>query len=138
MITPEVLSPAGDMQRLAAAVQYGADAVYLGAKMFGMRAAPQNFAPDELKQAVGLCHQKGVKVYLTCNTVPTNQEADELPEFLKIAGDCGVDAIIAADVGAGYPAAYFHPSWGYELFDGDGALSYGRGARSAGKGVVAG
>lgn len=99
MITPEVLSPAGDMQRLAAAVQYGADAVYLGAKMFGMRAAPQNFAPDELKQAVGLCHEKGVKVYLTCNTVPTNQEADELPEFLKIAGDCGVDAIIAADVG---------------------------------------
>ncbi|MEG2852495.1 MAG: U32 family peptidase, partial [Hydrogenoanaerobacterium sp.] len=72
IIRPEVLSPAGDMERLRAAVLFGADAVYLGGKELGMRASPLNFTDDELCEAVIFAHQNGVKVYLTCNTVPTN------------------------------------------------------------------
>ncbi|MDE7289256.1 MAG: U32 family peptidase, partial [Oscillospiraceae bacterium] len=70
----EVLAPAGDYERLCAALDYGADAVYLGGKSFGMRAGPENFTYDSLKSAVELAHSKGVKVYLTCNTLPRNNE----------------------------------------------------------------
>ena len=87
---PELLAPAGDMERLVAAVKYGADAVYLGGTVFGMRAAPANFGPDELPEAVKYCHDRGVKVYLTCNVLPRNDELPELPKFLKDAEKAGV------------------------------------------------
>lgn len=96
---PEVLSPAGDRERLEAAVRYGADGVYLGGTAFGMRASPQNFTPEELKSAVSYAHENGVRVYLTCNTAPTNEEMERLPEFLSMAAGCGVDALIVADIG---------------------------------------
>ncbi len=96
---PELLSPAGDMERLNAAVQYGADAVYLAGKSFGMRAAPANFGEDELRAAVEFCHENGVKVYVTCNTLPRNQELAELPAFLTSCGEMGVDAFIISDLG---------------------------------------
>ncbi|GHU80623.1 peptidase U32 [Clostridia bacterium] len=96
---PELLAPAGDFERLEAAVLYGADAVYLGGKMFGMRASPRNFGPEELKAAVELCHGRGVKLYLTCNVLPTNEDVDMLPEFIRFAAQTGVDAMIAADIG---------------------------------------
>lgn len=96
---PELLAPAGDRERLEAAVQFGADAVYLGGKMFGMRASPANFDPEQLAEAVAFCHEKGVRVYLTCNTLPTNEEVDGLPEFLRMARSAGVDALIVADIG---------------------------------------
>ena len=99
LILPEVLAPAGDMERLRAAVLFGADAVYLGGKEFGMRASPLNFSYDELKAAVEHAHAHGVRVYLTCNTVPTNDEADRLEEHLKTAAQCGIDALIVADMG---------------------------------------
>lgn len=97
--TPEVLAPAGDFERLLAAVRFGADAVYLAGKKFGMRASPANFAPDELKMAVDYCRLNGVKVYLTMNALPLNSEIEELPEFIDMAAQSGVDAIIAADIG---------------------------------------
>ena len=96
---PELLAPAGDMERLMAAVKYGADAVYLGGTTFGMRAAPQNFSDEELKVAVDYCHERGVKVYLTCNVLPRNDELSELPSFLKNAKEAGVDALIISDLG---------------------------------------
>ncbi len=97
---PEVLAPAGDRERLEAAVRYGADAVYLGSTEYGMRAAPANFSPaEELAQAVAYAHQHGVKVYLTCNTLPRNSEMDRLPEFLRLAAASGVDAMITTDLG---------------------------------------
>ena len=65
----EVLSPAGDRERLLSALNYGADAVYLGRKNFGMRASSGNFDYEGLMEAVKLAHEKGVKVYLTCNTL---------------------------------------------------------------------
>ena len=98
-IKPGVLAPAGDFERLQAAVKYGADAVYLGATSFGMRANAGNFDEEELRAGVKFAHDHGVRVYLTCNILPTNEEADQLEEFLLRAADAGVDALIVADVG---------------------------------------
>lgn len=96
---PELLSPAGDLERLKYAVCYGADAVYCGMPEFGMRSAPENFTPDQLREGVLFAHARGRKVYLTLNTLPTNQELDRLPEAIKAAVDAGVDAFIVADLG---------------------------------------
>ena len=101
MTTPkiELLAPAGDMERLHMALAYGADAVYLAGTTFGMRAFAGNFDHDQLRQAVQLAHAKGVRVHVTCNTMPRNDEIAALPEWLEFLQDAGVDAIIAADVG---------------------------------------
>lgn len=95
----EVLSPAGDMERLEAALDYGADAVYLGGKSFGMRAGPANFDNNELKIAVEKAHNRGVLVYLTCNTLPHNDEIPYFENFIKNAVDANVDAVIVNDIG---------------------------------------
>ncbi|MBQ7740674.1 MAG: U32 family peptidase [Eubacterium sp.] len=95
----ELLSPAGDMERLKLAVKFGADAVYLGGEMFGMRSNPSNFNFEELKQAVELVHKNNKKLYLTCNTLPRNNEIPMLPDYLKYAKEIGVDALIIADMG---------------------------------------
>lgn len=95
----ELLSPAGDYECLEAAVNFGCNAVYLGGKSFGMRAAPKNFDFDQLKQAVEYAHEHHVKVYLTCNTLPSNDEIERFPEFIKNADAVGVDAVIVCDLG---------------------------------------
>lgn len=95
----EVLSPAGDHERLMSALNYGADAVYLARKNFGMRASSPNFDFEGLKEAVKISHQRGVKVYLTCNTLPRNNEIPLFEQFVDEAVECGVDAMIAADIG---------------------------------------
>ena len=95
----EVLAPAGDEERFTAALDYGADAIYLGGKTFGMRASPGNFTFEQLKSAVDRAHQKGVKVYLTCNTLPRNDEIPHFREFIENTQKCGVDAVIVADLG---------------------------------------
>lgn len=96
----ELLSPAGDYECLESAVDYGADAVYLGSTMFGMRAAAAKFDFDTLKKGVEYAHNKNVKVYLTCNIVPSNEEVEMLPEFIRNAYSCGIDAAIVSDIGA--------------------------------------
>ena len=95
----EVLSPAGDYERFKAAIDYGADAVYLGGQAFSMRAAPQNFTHETLKSAVEEAHAKNVKVYLTCNTLPRNNEIPQFQQFIEEAVDSKVDAVIVADLG---------------------------------------
>lgn len=95
----ELLSPCGDFERLKLALKFGADAVYLAGEMFGMRTNPSNFDADELKNAVELAHSLGKKVYLTCNTLPRNDEIEKLPDFLKYAEQIGIDAFIIADIG---------------------------------------
>lgn len=95
----EVLSPAGDFERLCAAIDYGADAVYLGGQSFGMRASPQNFSSESLCEAVKLAHSKGVKIYLTCNTLPRNNEIPYFKQFIEEAVSAKVDAVIVADLG---------------------------------------
>ena len=95
----ELLSPAGDMERLRMAVTYGADAVYLAGSDFGMRAFAGNFTPDQLREAVAFCHARGVKVHVTCNTMPRNDEVSRLPAWLELIADAGVDAVIMAELG---------------------------------------
>lgn len=99
MIKPEVLSPAGDFECLNSAVKFGADAVFLAGKQFGMRTASANFDDESLKKACDYAHKNNVKVHLTCNTLPRTYEADKLPEFLEFAESAGVDAFIIADIG---------------------------------------
>ena len=96
---PELLAPAGDMEALQAAVRFGADAVYLAGTRFGMRAAPANFTTETLSEAVRYAHDNGVRVYLTCNTLPRNDELGDLATFLPEAAACGVDAFIVTDIG---------------------------------------
>ncbi len=96
---PEVLAPAGDAERLQAALDFGADAVYLGGQMFGMRAGPANFDAQGLRDAVAQAHARGVKVYLTCNTLPRSNELAFFPKFVEEAVEAGVDAMIVADIG---------------------------------------
>lgn len=96
---PELLCPAGDITRLKAAVDYGADAVYLAGEEFGMRTAASNFNTEDLKEGISYAHRNGVKVHIACNTIPHNSEIPRLPAFLEEINDIGADAIIAADLG---------------------------------------
>ena len=96
----ELLSPAGDMERLKMAVAYGADAVYLAGTDFGMRSFAGNFPPEELPKAVAYAHSHGVSVHVTVNTMPRNHEAAQLPAYLEQLHDAKVDALILADLGA--------------------------------------
>ena len=95
----ELLAPAGDMERLQMAAAYGADAVYLAGTLFGMRSFAGKFSPEELKTAVEFCHRRGVRVHVTCNTMPRNEEVARLPDWLSYLDGLGVDAVILADVG---------------------------------------
>ena len=99
MIRPEILAPAGDMECLRNSLKFGADAVYLAGKQFGMRTASKNFDNEELKQAVDLAHSYDSKLYITINTLPRNNEIEVLPDFLMYAQEIGVDAFIIADLG---------------------------------------
>ncbi len=96
---PELLAPAGDMERLKMAVLYGADAVYLAGTSFGMRSFAGNFEQDELFQAVRFAHAHHVKVHVTVNTMPRGDELDGLPGHLERLNEAGADALIVADLG---------------------------------------
>ena len=100
MKIPELLAPAGDMEKLNMAVRYGADAVYLAGTSFGMRSFAGNFSPEELPAAVQLAHEHGVKVHVTVNTMARGDELERLPAHLELLNGCGVDALIVADLGA--------------------------------------
>ena len=105
----ELLSPAGDMERLKMSVLYGADAVYLAGTSFGMRSFAGNFTPEELPKAVQFAHDHGVKVHVTVNTMPRNHEVIDLPDYLASLQDAGVDALIVADLGAFTLAGKYAP-----------------------------
>ncbi len=96
---PELLSPAGDFEKMKAAVRYGADAVYLAGTSFGMRTASNNFTREELGEAVEYCHARGVRVHVTVNVMPRDAEYAELEDYLKYLDKIGVDALIISDMG---------------------------------------
>lgn len=96
----ELLAPAGGMEQLRAAVAFGADAVYLAAERFGMRARAANFRMDEIPAAVAFAHEHGVKVHVTCNILMHPDDIDELPAFFRALDAAGVDAFIIGDLGA--------------------------------------
>ena len=106
---PELLSPAGDMEKLKMAVAYGADAVYLAGTSFGMRSFAGNFTDNELAEAVRYAHDHGVKTHVTVNTMPRSGEVDALPAHLERLDAAGVDALIIADLGAFTMAGKYAP-----------------------------
>ncbi len=99
MKRPEILSPAGNFEKMRAAIRYGADAVYLAGQIFGMRAAADNFSIEEMAEAVEYAHARGVRVYLTLNTMPREYEYPTLRGYLKDLANINIDAMIIADVG---------------------------------------
>lgn len=95
----ELLAPAGDLERLKIAVMYGADAVYVGGQIFGLRAAAKNFSLEELAEGVKYAHENNVKVFVTANIIPHNEDLDDLPPYLRELSAIGVDAVIVSDPG---------------------------------------
>ena len=109
MPTPELLSPAGDPECLETALRFGADAVYLAGRAFGMRSAPRNFTPEELRRGVALAHGQGKRVYVACNTIPHPARMKELPAWLEAVADSGADAVIVSDLGVLRMAQVYAP-----------------------------
>ncbi len=99
MFKTELLSPAGNMKTLISAVNNGADAVYIGGKMFGARAFADNFSFDEINEAIKYCHLYGVKLYVTANTVIFENEIEEFLDYMNFLYESGVDAVIMQDLG---------------------------------------
>ena len=99
MKKPELLAPAGNMEKLKMALLYGADAVYLGGKAFGLRAFGGNFTNEELQEAVDFAHKLGKKIYITVNIFPHNSDIAKLPAYLTFLNEIKVDAILVADLG---------------------------------------
>ena len=97
--TPELLSPAGDLDKMRFGIAYGADAVYMAGTRFGMRAAATNFDDNALREGIAYAHAHGVKCYITVNIMPSNRDLPALPAYLELLQDVGADALIIADVG---------------------------------------
>ncbi len=95
----ELLAPAGDRERLLMALRYGADAVYLAGRQFGMRSAAVSFSDEGVREAAALAHAQGAKLYVTVNTLPREEELRALPPYLEFLQDAGADALIIADLG---------------------------------------
>ena len=94
---PELLAPAGDIERLKVALLYGADAVYIGGPLLNLRANAINFTMDEIKEAVLFAHSMNKKVYVTVNILLHNEELDSVLSYLKHLEKCEIDAIIVSD-----------------------------------------
>lgn len=99
MKKPELLAPAGSLEKLKMAVIYGADAVYLGGEEFGLRAGADNFTTEEMAEGIKFAHDRGKKVYITVNIIPHNEDLEGLPEYIKEIEEIGADAVILADPG---------------------------------------
>lgn len=95
----ELLAPAGDLDKLKFAIEYGADAVYIGGEIFGLRASAKNFSFEDMKKGVAFAHERGKKVYLVLNIIPHNRDLHILEEYLKEIRDINVDAVILSDPG---------------------------------------
>ncbi len=96
---PELLAPAGSLNKLKIAITYGADAVYVGGEEFSLRVAAENFSPEELEEGVRFAHERGRKVYLTANIIPHNSDIEEYESFLKKYSKANFDAVILSDLG---------------------------------------
>jgi putative protease len=97
MNRPELLAPAGNLEKLKMAIIYGADAVYIGGQRYGLRAAAGNFTLEEIREGVEFAHANGRKLYVTVNIIPHNEDLEGLPEYIKELGNTGADALIVSD-----------------------------------------
>lgn len=123
-LIPEVLSPAGDEERLLAALRFGADAVYVSGQAFGMRMACANFDYDALERAVTLTHSMGKKLYVTCNVLPRNKDFAVLPEYFAFLNRIGVDALIISDLGVMELAKAYAPDCALHVSTQFGVVNY--------------
>ncbi len=127
---PELLSPAGNFEKLKAALLYGADAVYLAGQSFGMRSAADNFSVEELFEAVKYTHERGKRLFLTLNTMPHGDEYEALRQFLHEIKGAGIDAFIVADLGVMatlreiIPGAEIHISTQASIVSPEAAMAY--------------
>lgn len=96
---PEVLAPAGSLDKLKIAILYGANAVYVGGQKFGLRTAAENFTLDELREGMTFAHDRGAKVYVVLNSFLHDKDLVEVPEFVKYLEEIGTDAVIVSDLG---------------------------------------
>ena len=99
MNRPELLAPAGSLEKLKTAIMYGADAVYIGGEAFSLRVAAENFSIEDMKHGLEYAHSRGKKVYLTANIIPHNKDIDEFYEFVRQIRPMGFDAVLVADLG---------------------------------------
>ena len=97
MKKPELLAPAGDLERLKVALLYGADAVYIGGQKYSLRANATNFSIEEIKEGCDFAHKLNKKVYLTLNIVFHNEDMDGVYDYIRDVVDCGIDAFIVSD-----------------------------------------
>ncbi|WZL71472.1 U32 family peptidase [Clostridiaceae bacterium 35-E11] len=95
----ELLAPAGDLEKLKMAIVYGADAVYIGGQVFGLRASARNFSIEEMAEGIEFAHKRGKKVYVTLNIIPHNEDLQELPDYIKTLSELNIDAVILSDPG---------------------------------------
>lgn len=99
MNKPELLAPAGNLEKLKTAINFGADAVYLGGSKFNLRAFADNFTTEELKEGIEFAHSRGKKVHVTLNIIPHNEDLAGIDDYLRELYDTGVDAVLIADPG---------------------------------------
>lgn len=124
MKIPELLAPAGDFESLNAALNFGADAVYIGGKDFSMRATPQNFSTQEIKEAAKIMHDRHKRLYVACNILPRNDEIEQLPRYLEAVADAGADAFIISDLGVLELAKRYAPSVDIHISTQAGVVNY--------------
>lgn len=123
-LIPEILSPAGAPERLAAAIRFGANAVYLSGQQFGMRAGCANFDLPALEEAIKTAHAAGVKVYVTCNILPRNHDIALLPEYFTYLNHIGADALIISDIGTMELAKRYAPQCALHISTQFGVVNY--------------
>ena len=99
MKKPELLAPAGSLEKLKTAIDYGADAVYIGGEMFSLRVAAENFSHEEMLEGLAYAHERGKKVYLTANIIPHNDDIDDFEKFIEEIRPMGFDAVLVSDLG---------------------------------------
>ncbi|MCI1983371.1 MAG: U32 family peptidase [Bifidobacteriaceae bacterium] len=121
---PEVLAPAGNMASFKAAVDFGADAVYMAGKIFGMRSRAKNFTPEQMQEAIRYAHERDVRVYITCNILPTNPEVDDLPDYIDSVAQMGADALIVSDIGVMLTAKRVAPNLELHVSTQAGVVNY--------------
>ena len=109
MTKPELLAPAGDLEKLKMAVLYGADAVYIGGESFGLRTASKNFDRAQMEEGIRFAHERNVKVYVTVNIIPHNEQLSAFPAYLDMLCEVGADAVIVADLGLFSMVRKLHP-----------------------------
>ncbi|WP_124054601.1 peptidase U32 family protein [Arcanobacterium ihumii] len=121
---PEVLAPAGNLDTLKTAINFGADAVYCGGQAFGMRTAPKNLTLEDFDEGVKYAHERGARLFVTCNILPTSSEVADMNAYMAQLGEIGVDALIVSDIGVLMAARQVAPNTEIHISTQAGVTNY--------------